>query len=198
MGRTSDARERLLEAAWELICAETYGAVGVEAICGRAEVKKGSFYHFFESKADLAIQAMEEHWRDYRAQLLALFAPEIPPLERLFRHFDAVIRFHRDRAARGACICGCPFLHLGSEMVREDPRILRTARRILEEYFALFRDTLRDARRCGDLEAGDPDALARQVAAFLEGILSLARLHDDPGVLEDLIPGIRRLLGLPA
>ena len=61
MGCTSDARERLLTAAWELICAETYGAVGVEAICERAGAKKGSFCHFFASKADLAVQTMEEH-----------------------------------------------------------------------------------------------------------------------------------------
>lgn len=79
MGCTSDTRERLLTAAWELICAETYGAVGVEAICERAGAKKGSFYHFFASKADLAIQAMEEHWRDYRAQFLALSVLEVPP-----------------------------------------------------------------------------------------------------------------------
>lgn len=93
-----------------------------------------------------------------------------------------MIRFHQDRTARGERICGCPFLHLGSELVREDPRIQRIAQAILREYFDLFRDLLRDARRSGDLETEDPDALAR--------------IHDDPQVLEDLIPGARRLLGL--
>ncbi len=107
-----------------------------------------------------------------------------------------MIRFHRDRTARGERICGCPFLHLGSELVREDPRIQRIAQAILREYFDLFRDLLRDARRSGDLETEDPDALARQLSALFEGTLSLARIHDDPQVLEDLISGARRLLGL--
>ena len=63
MGRTSDAKDRLMQAALSLLWEENYGGVTVDDICKRAEVKKGSFYHFFESKADLAVAAYEDHWR---------------------------------------------------------------------------------------------------------------------------------------
>jgi len=59
MGRTSDTRERLLEAAIDLLWASSFGAVSVDQICEGAGVKKGSFYHFFESKIDLAIAAYD-------------------------------------------------------------------------------------------------------------------------------------------
>ena len=48
MGRTSDADERLKDAALALIWEESYGAVTIDDICNRAEVKKGSFYYFFD------------------------------------------------------------------------------------------------------------------------------------------------------
>lgn len=50
MGRTSNAKERLLEAVIELIWTGSYGSTSVDQICERAGVKKGSFYHFFESR----------------------------------------------------------------------------------------------------------------------------------------------------
>ncbi|HCU50381.1 MAG TPA: TetR family transcriptional regulator, partial [Micromonosporaceae bacterium] len=48
MGRSSTARERILAAACELMLSRGYGSIGVAEICARADVKKGSFYHFFE------------------------------------------------------------------------------------------------------------------------------------------------------
>ena len=41
MGRTSDARERLMSAMMELIWAGSYGATSVEGICERAGVRTG-------------------------------------------------------------------------------------------------------------------------------------------------------------
>ena len=43
MGRTSDAKVRLLEVAFDLIWDQSYGSVSVEHICQRADVNKGSF-----------------------------------------------------------------------------------------------------------------------------------------------------------
>jgi TetR/AcrR family transcriptional repressor of nem operon len=55
MGRTSDANERLMDAALDLIWEESYGAVTIDDICKRADVKKGSCYYFFKSKSELSV-----------------------------------------------------------------------------------------------------------------------------------------------
>jgi len=73
MGRVSDARERLIQATIELIWVEGYGAVTVDSICERANVKKGSFYHFFAAKEDLVLAALDAHWANRRPTLDALF-----------------------------------------------------------------------------------------------------------------------------
>ncbi|HEX6836727.1 MAG TPA: helix-turn-helix domain-containing protein, partial [Polyangia bacterium] len=83
MGRVSTARARLVQAAIDLIWTDSYGAVSVDAICEQARVKKGSFYHFFKSKDELVIAALDTHWENRKPQLELLFARARPPLERL-------------------------------------------------------------------------------------------------------------------
>ena len=62
MGRTSDARERLIASAIDLIGARSYRAVSVDDLCAHAGVNKGSFYHFFPAKRDLALAAIDLQW----------------------------------------------------------------------------------------------------------------------------------------
>ena len=63
MPRVSDAKEKLTEAALGLIWTSGYGATSVDDICAKADVRKGSFYHFFKSKADLEVAALEFRWQ---------------------------------------------------------------------------------------------------------------------------------------
>jgi AcrR family transcriptional regulator len=67
--RTDSARGRLIESAIGLIHAGSYGAVSVNDLCAAAEVKKGSFYHFFPTKRDLALAAIDAYWERHRISL---------------------------------------------------------------------------------------------------------------------------------
>jgi len=78
------SKTRLLEAAAELIQVQGYAATTVDEICHRAGVTKGSFFHHFRSKDQLAI-ASAAHWAAANAAALAT-APHRrarDPLERL-------------------------------------------------------------------------------------------------------------------
>ena len=91
MGRTSDANERLMDAARDLIWEESYGAVTIDDICKRAEVQKGSFYHFFESKAPLAVAALERMWaEEWKPHLDSQFSPSIDPVARLTGYLESI------------------------------------------------------------------------------------------------------------
>ena len=50
----TDTRDRILEAAMGLFHARSFDGVGTDEICRAAEVNKGSLYHHFPSKAELA------------------------------------------------------------------------------------------------------------------------------------------------
>ena len=73
MGRVSDAKERLMEAVLELIWKGSYGSTTIDQICEKAGVKKGSFYYFFDSKAELAETALDEDWQRHRVELDSIF-----------------------------------------------------------------------------------------------------------------------------
>ena len=82
MGRPSHAKEKLQQVTSDLIWDNTYVSVSVNQICQRANVHKGSFYHFFRTKADLAIAACEMRWQEAQPELDRIFSPQVPALER--------------------------------------------------------------------------------------------------------------------
>lgn len=56
MGRApTNTKTKLIETATDLIWRDSYGSVSVDDICAQTGVKKGSFYHYFPSKAHLAL-----------------------------------------------------------------------------------------------------------------------------------------------
>ena len=69
MGRTSTAKDRLIEAVLELLWTGSYGGTSVDQICERAGVKKGSFYHYFPSKSELAKAVIDLHAKAFQRQL---------------------------------------------------------------------------------------------------------------------------------
>src|ERR1044072_8624403 len=114
MGRVSDAKKKLMDAVTELIWTGSYGATTIDQICQKAGVKKGSFYYFFDSKADLAVAAINEDWEQRRRRELdAIFSPTVPPLERLKRYCDYGYRFQAEIKAKFGCVLGCPLFTLG-------------------------------------------------------------------------------------
>src|SRR3974390_2422823 len=115
MGRVSDAKKRLMDAVLELIWTGSYGSTTIDHICDKAGVKKGSFYYFFDSKAELAAEAFEESWREKRAELDAIFSPTVAPLDRIRKYADFAFKFQSDIREKYGRVLGCPHSSLGSE-----------------------------------------------------------------------------------
>src|SRR5437867_12078889 len=100
MGRVSDAKVKLMDAVTELIWTGSYGSTTIDQICEKAGVKKGSFYYFFESKAELAETAIDVEWAKRRPELDAVFSATIPPLERLRKYCGLMHRFQSEIKAK--------------------------------------------------------------------------------------------------
>ena len=57
MNRRADKHEQILEAGLEVMFLNGYNGTGVKDIVEAAGIPKGSFYNYFESKEDFALQA---------------------------------------------------------------------------------------------------------------------------------------------
>ena len=192
----SDTKERLTDAALDLIWHNSYGTTSVDAICERAGAKKGSFYYFFKSKSELTAAALEAEWNKSRANMDALFSPTVPPLERFDRYFDYV----HDRLAELQKTCGsilgCPLLTIGSEVGTQDQGLRATVDRIWDRKIKYFESAIRDADAQGLIEAPDPEAKARALFACYHGTLAQARIQNDVGLIRDFKQVAMDVLGV--
>lgn len=180
MGRVSDAKERLLTAAIELIWEQSYGAVTVDAICEHAQVKKGSFYHFFTSKAELAVAALEAHWQNAKPDLDRIFSPLTPPLERIKNYFDYTYRRQVEEKERCGRVLGCFYSCLGCELVHNEEIICNKARESLSHHCKYFESALRDAAAEGSIPTQNVATSAKSLFSFWGGVLLQARIQNDP------------------
>jgi len=187
MGRTSDADERLKDAAMALIWEESYGAVTIDDICNRAEVKKGSFYYFFDSKAELAVAALEKLWAtEWKPNLDATFSSSVEPLTRLTTYLDKFYVSQAEAKARLGKVLGCPACSLGSEVSTQEIDVSAKVREILARKRKYYESVIRDALAEGVIESCDPAQKAQALIGLIEGIVGQARIMNDPEILRNL------------
>ena len=195
MGRTSDAKEKLLAVAFDLIHENSYGAVSVDHICTRAGVNKGSFYYFFKTKADLVVAAYEEHWRRKLPDYERIFSREHPPLKRLSLWCEYVGKIQKQRRSRYGHVCGCPYTSVGGELATSDDKVRRSAQDLVERHVKFLTGAINDAQREGAALPGDPQVKAELVHSFIIGLLLRAKIYNDLKVLRHAEPAIYALVG---
>ncbi len=178
----------------ELIWTGGYGRTSVDHICERAGVKKGSFYHYFESKPALALAAIDHSWAEYRAELDSFFSSEVAPLERILRCFRDCRREQEEQLAKHGRVLGCPIHSLGAEVCTTELPLSDRLQEILGEFLRYYESAIVDGQRWGDIVEGDAGLLARTVFAFSEGLLMHARMKNDLAPLDDFEPGALLLL----
>jgi TetR/AcrR family transcriptional regulator, transcriptional repressor for nem operon len=196
MPRVSDMKERLMEAAMDLMWQNSYGAASVDAICERAGAKKGSFYYFFKSKSELAAAALEADWKKKRAEMDSIFSPTVPPLERFDRYFDFVYDRLAEVQKKCGSILGCPFMSVGSEVSTQDQIVREAIDRIMDRKLQFFLSAVRDATAQGLIVARDPEAKAKALFACYQGTVAQARIQNDLDLLRQFKQTARDVLGV--
>jgi TetR/AcrR family transcriptional regulator, transcriptional repressor for nem operon len=187
---------RLMDAAMDLMWQNSYSAASVDAICERAGAKKGSFYHFFKSKSELAAMALEADWNKKKAEMDSIFSPTISPLERFDRYFD----FVHDRLAalqeKCGSILGCPFVSVGNEVSTQDQIVRETIDRIMNRKLNYFISTVCDAQAQGLIDAPDPVAKAKALFSCYQGMMAQARIQNDIELLRQFKEVAKDVIGV--
>lgn len=181
MGRTgSDTKARLIETATRMIWASSYNAVSVDDICKEADVKKGSFYHYFPSKAHLALESMQSGIEQFREKYNDMFSVTRPPLERFEMMVSFIIDQQKEVSAEIGHACGCPFITLGTEMAAQAPEIAETITSVCGEKATYYESALRDLVNEGLIpQDTDVTLKAQEIYSFIIGQLILARINND-------------------
>jgi AcrR family transcriptional regulator len=172
MPGTRDARQRILEAAAELVTLQGLDAATPAAIAERAGAGKMSLYRHFSGKDELVAEALAERDLYYRALLLG-DSPDVPSRERLLAMFDHAAGV-ADRL--GSSFIGCPYVSARLEMLDDDhpaaPVVVAHKDGMHRELAALLTE----------IGVPDPEQRAKVVLMLLDGAVvhSVIRGNGDP------------------
>jgi len=195
MGASTHTRRRILEAAARLIAARSYADVGVAEICAAAQVKKGSFYHFFPSKRDLSVAVLDATFVEFKRRLLdQAFNARLAPLQRLHEFARMLYEFQADGARESGFVPGCPFGNMAAEQATQDQVLRLKVQQLFDSLAGELRVTLADAVQQGELPPLDLAATADAMLAYAEGVLLLAKARNDPEVIRQLLPAMTQLV----
>lgn len=200
MMKRKDTRDRILKSAAELIHASSYNAVGVNAVCETAGVSKGSFFHFFESKRDLALAVLDE-FKDRIGEVILSesFQTELLPMQRLERFVSLLYTFQKEQKKQIGYVPGCPFGNIALEQATQDEVLRQKVDSCLRTVADHIRDSVEEAVVNGDIEdIGNSeninvDATAEAMLAYVEGVQLLAKSRNDPEIIRLLGPAIKSI-----
>ena len=199
MGRTSDAKERLINTAVVLIRARSYTSVSVDDICKNAGVRKGSFYHFFPSKRDLALAAVDSWWESMQVDVLEpAFQTDIPPLERIQRMFDRAVTLHSKAQENTGQFQGCPLGNLALEVSSQDEVMRVKLDQTFHQFSAFFEKALNEGVTDGSIPPNlNVQGTAQALLSYFYGIIMMAKTANDAGVMKDLSSRALQLVSAP-
>lgn len=184
-----------MQAAAGLLMRQSFGAVSVDDIAVAAGVKKGTFYHHFSSKTDLALAAYDYMWSMGRQKLDACFSPTVPASKRLALYAEGCFNWQKELFEKEGKIYGCPLATAGSEMGAQDERIREKLKEIFDGHCAYFESVLRDLPEFDGIPRKDISQVAREMFSYSMGVLYQAKVANDPEVIRrDLLTGLNRFV----
>jgi len=183
-----------MDAATQVIRTKGYSATTVEEICHAATLTKGSFFHHFKSKDDLAL-ATVLHWNASTEQLFADadYRKARDPLDRLLGY----VEFRGQLLSGELCDYTCLLGTLVQEVYDTHPKLRAACDQGLCSHIA---ELTRDLQAAKALYAPSASWSAESVGVFIQSLLQgsfiFAKAKQTPEVVRANLQHLRRYLSL--
>lgn len=180
-----NTRQRLIDATYEEVYSNGYQGSALADILTNAGVHKGSMYHFFANKKEMALAAIQEKIAErFGTRYRSIAEGEGKYLETFFRGL-------RDLNARDFKR-GCPVANIVQEMSNIDEDF----NSLMKSIYAAFRLGIKTIYNCaveaGELRECDTDKLALFTTVAFEGAILAAKASGEP---QDYLDSVEMLIG---
>ncbi len=178
-------RQKLIDATYEAVYTHGYQGAALADILAEAGVHKGSMYHFFANKKEMALAAVKEKIAErFGTRYRAIAKSDGPYLEQFFEGL-------RDLNARDFKR-GCPVANIVQEMSNIDDDFNRLMKSIYTAFRLNVKRIFDRAVKAGELRPCDTAKLALFTTVTLEGAILAAKASGDT---QDYIDAIEMLIG---
>jgi TetR/AcrR family transcriptional repressor of nem operon len=187
----SESEEKLLSAAKALFLSRGYAATTVDAICERAGLSKGSFYHFFGSKDELGLAVLD--WSLQRGTAILESGPHAAitdPVQHGLAYLNHVENCSDELWGTG-CLLGSFALEL-ADANEPMQKAISAMFQAVSDAIAAKLEPLVAASAPGSVVSA-PE-LADQFLGSLEGSIILAKAHRDPSRVPKAVRAFRTTL----
>ena len=189
-----ESKTRLLDATLRVVRTKGYTATRIEDVCAEAGVTKGSFFHHFKSKEDLALAAAA-HWQANVTEFFgaAPYHELSDPRDRLIAYIDFRKSILTGELPEFTCFAGT----IIQETYRTHPDVSAACERSIAGHArtieAEILAAMRKYRMRGHWTA---ESLALHIQAVIQGSFILAKAKGDAAVAVDCLDHLRRYIKL--
>jgi TetR/AcrR family transcriptional repressor of nem operon len=187
-----ESKAKLLDAALHVIRAKGYTATRIEDVCEAAGLTKGSFFHHFKSKEDLALQAAD-HFGAMAERIFATapYQNVADPLDRLLGYVDFRRAILQGDLPNYTCLLGT----MVQEVYDTHPAIRAACERNISAHADRVAAIVAEAKnRYAPDAPWDPESLALFTQAVIQGAFVLAKAKHGNAVAAESLTHLRRYL----
>lgn len=175
------SKDKLLSAAFSLIRSKGYGSTSVDLLCEEAGVTKGTFFHYFKTKEDLAVAAAH-HWSMVTDEVFkkAPYHSQKDPLQRLFGYIKFRKDILRGQLPEFTCLVGT----MVQEVFDTNPEIRKACKESIFGHATrnLQKDIEDSLKLYAPKAKYSAESLALHTQAVIQGAFILAKASDDAQV----------------
>jgi TetR/AcrR family transcriptional repressor of nem operon len=194
MQHQHESKTKLLVATLKVVRAKGYSATRIEDVCAEAGLTKGSFFHHFKSKEDLALSAVA-HWDATTAAFFATapYHDAADPLSRVIAYIELRKAILTGDLPDFTCFVGT----IVQEAYRTHPEVSAAAAGSISGHARTLEADIRAAMR----EHGAPggwtaESLALHIQAVIQGSFILAKAKGSAAAAAESLDHLRRYIEL--
>ncbi|PIB64415.1 TetR/AcrR family transcriptional regulator [Pseudomonas sp. 2995-3] len=171
---TKSTRQAILDTAQVIVGRKGFSAVGLNEILQAAEVPKGSFYHYFNSKDAFGVVLLDSYFDHYVNGMQQLFdQPEVSGFAKLMRYWHSWVDNQTGCTDTGKCLA----VKLGAEVSDLSEPMRLALQRGTARTIELLAQALQHGIEDGSLQAQPhPESLARRLYALWLGTSVMSKI----------------------